>query len=86
MRKRAGFMYSKRVGDPSSKYGLNPDQFEINIMNKLRQAQELKEFLHELIKVVTVGCKMFPDDKFSLILECLREIKDELKICIDYLK
>ncbi|ATH91628.1 hypothetical protein [Bacillus glycinifermentans] len=43
MRKRAGFMYSKRVGDPSSKYGLNPDQFEIDIMNKQRQTQELKK-------------------------------------------
>lgn len=36
-------MYSKRVGDPSSKYGLNPDQFEIDIMNKQRQTQELKK-------------------------------------------
>lgn len=84
MRKRVGFMYSKRVGNPSSKYGLNRDQFEIDIMNKQRQAQELKEHYKEslckLIKVDAVGYKMFPDDKFSLILECLREIKDELKI------
>lgn len=84
MRKRAGFVYSKRVGDPSSKYGLNPDQFEIDIMNKKRQTQELKEHykesLYELIKVNALGHEMFPDDKFSLILECLREIKEELKI------
>ncbi|WP_026579468.1 hypothetical protein [Bacillus sp. SB47] len=84
MRKRAGFVYSKRVGDPSSKYGLNPDQFEIDIMNKQRQTQELKEHykesLYELIKVNALGHEMFPDDRFSLILECLREIKEELKI------
>ncbi|TWL39518.1 hypothetical protein P5637_07260 [Bacillus paralicheniformis] len=77
-------MYSKRVGDPSSKYGLNPNQFEIDIMNKQRKTQELKEHykesLYELIKVNAVGYEIFPDDKFSLILECLREIKDELKI------
>ncbi|WP_268317381.1 hypothetical protein [Bacillus haynesii] len=36
MRKRAGFVYSKRVGDPSSKYGLNPNQFEIDIIKKTK--------------------------------------------------
>lgn len=60
--------------DHSSKYGLNQEQFAVDIQNNITKHEEKKrEFSSNLLDMIQ--CDFWHGDNFSLILECLREIK-----------
>ncbi|MFV1457348.1 hypothetical protein [Bacillus mycoides] len=68
--------YKPKKTDHSSKYGLNPEQFEKDVAENQRKhvnrKQRFKETLLGLMNDTT-----HQEDNFHLILQCLREIKEE---------
>jgi hypothetical protein len=64
----------------SSKYEFNPEQFEIDIQNKIIKQQQLKQDIHSAILSILKNNAHNMDQTFSTILEVLREIKTEYNL------
>ncbi|MBE7114364.1 hypothetical protein FT641_18910 [Bacillus paranthracis] len=68
--------YRPKRLDHSSKYGLKPEQFEKDIEeNQRRHAERKKRFKQTLVDLMNDTTHQ--EDNFHLILECMREIKEE---------
>lgn len=67
---------SKRVGDPSSKYGYNPEQFDADIAKHREEAEQYKKELRELITRDAADIK----NRYYTAIDVFLEIKEEFNI------
>lgn len=63
-----------------SKYEFNPEQFEIDIQNKIIKQLENKQEIHTILTNILRKDAYKMDQTFSTILEVLREIKSEYQL------
>jgi hypothetical protein len=64
----------------SSKYEFNPEQFEIDIHNKIIKHQQQKLEIYNIIMNMLKKDPSEIDQTFSTILQVLREIKQEYNL------
>ena len=67
---------SKRVGDPSSKYGYNPAQLDIDVARNREETEKYKKELKELITRDPTRIK----NRYYIAIDVLLEIKREFNI------
>jgi hypothetical protein len=63
-----------------SKYEFNPEQFEIDIQNKIIKHQQEKQEIQTILTNILRRDAFKMDQTFSIILDVLREIKVEYKL------
>lgn len=69
---------SKRVGDPSSKYGLpNPKQ-DAEDIERAKKAQEAKTAIRDAIYNTVYHSVFLPADGIQVVLDVVREIYQEV--------
>ncbi|PDY14137.1 hypothetical protein COO16_04015 [Bacillus pseudomycoides] len=69
-------MYKYGKTDPSSKYGLNQNQFDKDIAyNLLESAKKKRHFKENILSLINYNT--YQEDNFNLIIQCLREIKEK---------
>ena len=70
---------NSKVGNPDSKYYLNPGQFDIDMQNHIdkrkKDKQETKQFLENKITQ-----SYYHEDNYKLIIESLIELREKYDI------
>lgn len=64
------------IGNPDSKYSYNPEQFEIDVRDKMRQHKNFKQIIKDLILYDPSSM----DLRYYDTIEALKELKQEYNL------
>ena len=64
------------IGNPDSKYTYNPEQFEIDVSDKMRQHENFKRIIKDLILYDPSST----DLRYYDTIEALKELKEEYNL------
>jgi hypothetical protein len=70
------YIYGRRSwGDPSSKYGLEPDRLDEDVKRNLERYEAKQEHIHGMLERFMTEDPTRQDETFAIILEWAREWK-----------
>lgn len=62
--------------DPSSKYGLCPEQFEIDVVNSINRHESKKQHIYNVLNQLMIDDPARKDETFKMIIDWAREWRE----------
>lgn len=71
--------YRPKHADHSSKYGLQPNQFEKDVARHTKEREERKERYKDTLRTLLTETT-YQDENFYMLVQVMRELKEEFSL------